>query len=402
LSADPQAIRAQPFVEIGLLIQRDASLLTERWCRRAQQEQPGAKRVHHAVLRDQLIYLLWSLGRGLAERNENDTSQHHLLAVEHGEQRWVAGWSLTELVRDFQILRLVIVDYLDETLDRPLTSREVMAIGLAVDEAISASVGMYTQYREDYLCQLEAEKTAQETQAAEELRLAHRRKDEFLAILAHELRNPLSPIVHAIEIVKLRSPDDPMLRQAGEMIDRQVQQINRLIGDLLDMTRISRSKLELRKSWIKLTDAVDQAVQTCRTLLDARQHQLSVDLPPEPVSLEADPARLVQVLCNLLTNAAKYTEPGGQIRLIARRDGDWLTLRVEDTGIGIAPDMLPQIFKMYWQVDENAEAAGGGLGIGLALVRSLVELHGGEVTASSSGVGHGSQFTIRLPIGKPA
>ena len=174
MSTDAQVIRSERYEEVGALIQRDASILVENWCRRAIEEQPNAKRVHHAILRDRLVIFLQALGQSLSESDDVDASPHRIPAVEHGEQRWEAGWSLPEVVRDYQILRLVILDHLAQTLHRHLRSREIMAIGLALDEAITASVGMYVSNREQYILQIERDRI-------EELRAADQRKDEFLA-----------------------------------------------------------------------------------------------------------------------------------------------------------------------------------------------------------------------------
>ncbi len=198
MSTDPEVIRAESYREVGEIVERDAGLIVERWRRRAVEEQPNAVHAHLATLLDHLPVFLLALGRSLAEADD-DTAEHRGPAVAHGEQRWEAGWSLPEVVRDYQILRLVLVDYLEETLDRPLRSREVMAVGLALDEAITASVGMYVAHREESVRAAEREKTDRERTAKEALEAADRRKDEFLATLAHELRNPLAPILHAAE-----------------------------------------------------------------------------------------------------------------------------------------------------------------------------------------------------------
>src|SRR5436190_750010 len=199
MSVDPQVIRSEHHIRVGSLIQRDAALIIERWSRRAVAEQPGAARLHHEALQDDLPTFLWELGRTLAENDDDDKPRHRVAAHQHGKQRWAAGWSLIEVVRDYQILRLVILDYLQEVLDRPLRAREAMAIGLALDEAIAASAATYVRYREDEIRQAEqaraeVEKRAEEARhrrQAEALQEMNRRKDEFLAILGHELRNPL-------------------------------------------------------------------------------------------------------------------------------------------------------------------------------------------------------------------
>jgi signal transduction histidine kinase len=232
----------------------------------------------------------------------------------------------------------------------------------------------------------------------EALEVANRRKDEFLAALAHELRNPLAPIRAAAEFMRLRGSPEPSVEHARAVIDRQVGHMTRLIDDLLDVSRITRDQLVLRTSRVALADVVATAVETSRPIVEQRGHQLIVDLPPYPVCLEADPARLAQVLSNLLTNAAKYTPPGGTIALGARLGDDDLIVTVTDTGIGIPQELLPQIFEMFMQVDKALGRATDGLGIGLTLARRIVEMHGGSLTAHSAGPDTGSEFTLRLPV----
>jgi PAS domain S-box-containing protein len=234
---------------------------------------------------------------------------------------------------------------------------------------------------------------------AEELSRADRRKDEFLAVLAHELRGPLAPLRNALEVLRLRGHDPGTVSMARDLADRQVRQLSRLVDDLLDVSRIARGKLPLKKERVNAAWLVAQAVEAVRPLLEVRNHQLNVLLPPAPVELEADPARLVQVLTNLLTNAAKYTEPGGSVWISAERDRDDVLLRVRDTGVGLPADLVPRLFELFVQAEPGSQ---GGLGIGLHLVRGLVEMHGGTVLAFSEGPGEGSEFVVRLPAAAPA
>jgi PAS domain S-box-containing protein len=229
-----------------------------------------------------------------------------------------------------------------------------------------------------------------------ELAEANQRKDEFLAMLAHELRNPLAPILNAIHLLRREKQVSTSQNEATNIIDRQVRQIIRLVDDLLDISRISRGKIHLRKERVELSNIVQQAVETAKPLIDARRHEVTVSLPAETIWLEADPARLEQVIGNLLTNAAKYTEPGGRIWVTGTREGLQVILRIKDTGIGILPEMLPRVFDLFVQADRSLERAEGGLGIGLTLVKSLVHLHQGTIEAHSPGVGQGSEFVIRL------
>jgi len=526
MSIDPHVLRSESHKAIGAVLQRDAGIMIERWCLRAVEEQPKAARVHQESLRDSLPAFLWALGRSLAASDEQDGGGHKAPALEHGEQRWENGWSLPEVIRDYQILRLVIIEYLEEALERPLRGREVMAIGLALDEAIAASVGMYVGAREEDIRRVERERAEQEKLAedtrlrwerifrhagwgvaitdpaghtvqllnpafaamhgytateltgkpfaellaaehrgrwaehvraadedghcpyeavhvrkdgtrfaaltdvvaikdeggqvlyravncrdisehkrlAESLRLkaealkeADTRKDEFLAMLAHELRNSLAPLLHSVEVLSLFSSADPAVVHVKEVGERQVRQMVRLVDDLLDLSRISRGKVELRKERHALATVIAQAIETSGPAIDASGHTLSVNLPNEPLWLEVDEARLVQVIANLLNNAARYTDPGGKIVLTGERQGEEAVIRVRDTGVGIPPEMLGCVFDLFTQLDRPGGRGQGGLGVGLALVRRLVEMHGGTVTAQSSGPGQGSEFIVRLP-----
>jgi PAS domain S-box-containing protein len=230
------------------------------------------------------------------------------------------------------------------------------------------------------------------------LREADRRKDEFLATLAHELRNPLAPIRNSLEILKLPRVDAAMAQQAREMMERQVHALVRLVDDLLDVARVMRGKIQLRKEPVELATVVARAVETAQPLIEVQRHRLELALPNESLLVDADPVRLVQVIGNLLTNAAKYTEPNGRIWLSARREGDEAVLSVRDNGIGIAPETLPHVFELFVQADHAFTKAQGGLGIGLTLVRNLAQMHGGRVEAHSAGLGKGAQFTLHLPL----
>ena len=234
-------------------------------------------------------------------------------------------------------------------------------------------------------------------QLLEQLRETDRRKDEFLAVLAHELRNPLAPVKNSLEIIKRAHSDLGLLDHARETMERQLSHMVRLIDDLLDVSRITHDRLELRCSLCELRPIIEQAAQTVQPLADSRGHHLSVELPDAPVQLNADPARLTQVFINLLENACKYTDPGGSVRLTAEIAEDEAVVVVEDTGVGIDAQVLPTIFDMFTRVDQSLERQQGGLGLGLTLVRRLTELHGGSVDAASAGRGLGSRFTVRLP-----
>ena len=236
------------------------------------------------------------------------------------------------------------------------------------------------------------------TQLYRELRDADRRKDEFLATLAHELRNPLAPIRNSLQILKMPRVNAATVEQTRDIMERQVHHLVRLVDDLLDVSRVMRGKIDLRKEPVELATVIARAVETAQPLIDLQRHQLELSLPSESLLMDADPVRLAQVVGNLLTNSAKYTEANGRIWVTARREGNRAVLNVRDNGIGIAPDMLPHIFELFVQVDHASKNAQGGLGIGLTLVKNLIEMHGGSVEAHSGGLGHGCDFIVRLPL----
>ena len=281
---------------------------------------------------------------------------------------------------------------------------------LRVRKTSTDEVGVLVDAFNDMLAEADKRATALETanadllhemrerQAAEDaLKSADQRKDEFLATLAHELRNPLAPIRNGLQIMRMTS-DAEAISRAQLMMERQLQQMVRLVDDLLDVSRITTGKLVLRTERVSLQEVMVTAIDAVRPLVDAKRHTLSVDLPANTVELDADPTRLSQILSNILNNAVKYTEPGGSIRVTARLAYGAVEIRVSDTGIGIAAGELPAVFEMFTQFDASPERTHGGLGVGLALAKRLVQLHGGTITARSDGPGHGSEFTVRLPV----
>lgn len=230
------------------------------------------------------------------------------------------------------------------------------------------------------------------------LRAADTRKDDFIATLAHELRNPLAPISNSLEVLRFAEKDGALLAKTRGIMQRQLQHLVRLVDDLLDVSRITHDKLELRKDRVELTTVVETALETSKPLIEKAGHELTIMLPPHPVLMYADTSRLAQVMENLLNNSVKYTPQGGRIWLTAEQHGQELRIAVRDTGIGIRTDTLPHIFALFAQAEGAAERAQGGLGIGLTLVKRLVEMHGGTVTAYSDGPGTGSEFVVRLPL----
>jgi PAS domain S-box-containing protein len=240
-----------------------------------------------------------------------------------------------------------------------------------------------------------------EKRAREALREADRIKDEFLAILAHELRNRLAPITSAVETLVLQGQRVPESKPALDVIDRQTRRMSGLVEDLLDAARIARNELPMRRKRVALEDVLIEAVEVSKPLIEESEHQLTVSQAPHPIPLHGDRARLAQAITNLLNNAARYTDRGGRIWLTAEREGSEAVITVRDNGLGIASAMVPRAFEMFVQADSSAERSQRGLGVGLTLVKRIVELHGGTVEARSDGLGKGSEFVVRLPVAEP-
>jgi PAS domain S-box-containing protein len=241
----------------------------------------------------------------------------------------------------------------------------------------------------------ERKRTEEERAARAAAEQANRTKDEFLATLGHELRNPLAPIVTALQLCKLHTDRYP--GRELQVIERQVQHMARLVDDLLDVARVSRGKLSLQKQTVELRDPIGKAIEIASPLMDQKSHHFELDVPPYPLLVDGDAPRLTQIFANLICNAAKYTDPGGHIAVLVRRTEGEIYVEVRDDGIGMDRELLPRVFEPFVQGDQPSDRAGGGLGLGLGLVRALAGLHGGEVSASSEGVGLGSTFTVRLP-----
>lgn len=267
--------------------------------------------------------------------------------------------------------------------------------GTTIDVEVAA-----TSYEtpEGRAMQVLARNITERKRAEQALKEGDRRKDEFLAMLAHELRNPLAPIRNAVEVLRLSAPGDDTLARSIDIIARQVKHLAKLVDDLLDISRITRGKINLSKETLDPGVIVTQAAEAARPTIEHRRQRLRIDLPTTRLRIEADPTRLAQIVGNLLDNAAKYTPEGGDILLAVQAAGDEVLIRVRDRGIGITADMLPHVFDLFTQADSSLDRSQGGLGIGLALVRNLVELHGGRVEAHSAGQGQGSEFVVRLPI----
>lgn len=314
----------------------------------------------------------------------------------------IVSWAT--VVSLFQVVPRVLTMRTPEELEREIAARKLAEeqlhrVNSELEERVEQRTADLTQAN-TALCdseRREKERATELKKSEEALKEADRRKDEFLAILAHELRNPLAPIRNSLEVMKRVDGNSPLMVQSRGTMERQIGQMVRLIDDLLDVSRISRNKLELRKERVEFASVISHVVETCRPLAERANLRLTVNMPSEPVVLDADPVRLAQVFDNLLTNACKYTESGGQIWVDARTEGSDLVVSVKDTGIGIAAEWLPRVFEMFIQIDRSLERTQGGLGIGLTLVKRLVEMHHGSVTATSPGPGLGSEFIVRLP-----
>jgi signal transduction histidine kinase/ActR/RegA family two-component response regulator len=317
------------------------------------------------------------------------------------------------------VIAALVASRLQASITRPLeavtnVARQVMQrrdFTLRVPGNNSGEIGVLVEAFNDMLAEIgrrsdalqQANRTLEHEmgvrqRAEEALLLADRRKDEFLATLAHELRNPLAPIRTGLDILRIRSGDAQATQRATDIMERQLRQMVRLVDDLLDVSRINTGKFGIKMGRVELKAVVNDALEVVRSYIELHGHELVIDLPDRPVFLHGDATRLAQILSNLLNNAAKYTNRGGRVSLSARVEDETLVLEVADTGIGLAPEMLQNVFEMFVQVDSTLERTNAGLGVGLSLARKLVELHGGVIQASSDGLGRGSRFTVRLPI----
>ena len=308
---------------------------------------------------------------------------------------WLAGGVTGPLQAVTDVARRVM-EKRDFTLRARRTTDDEIGVLVDAFNAMLSEVGQRAQKLEDSNLALKQE-TEERRQAEVALRLADQRKDEFLATLAHELRNPLAPMVNSMELLDLPAADQITIKRAQGIIRRQLKQMVRLVDDLLDVSRITSGKLVIRKQTVELETVIQNAVDTAKPVLDDRKQTLEVDLPLQPIYLHADAVRLSQVFSNLLNNAAKYSEPGKHIALRAVAHGDQVSVRIEDQGMGIAPKALAAIFEMFTQGDATAPTQ-SGLGVGLALARSLVELHEGTISAESRGPKLGSTFIVTLPM----
>jgi signal transduction histidine kinase/CheY-like chemotaxis protein len=372
--------------------------LMHRWLDAVRQAPvPSAQDLPEPQLRDHLPDLLDEIIRAIAGKPTPTVEEG---GREHGQQRWGSGYDIDEVLRELGVLRQLLLDEIEAYATAPdgLCPTELMEavrrLDSVIDRSSQAGVAQYHGEAISIRRQLWDELEAANIQ----LKAAHEQKDRFMAMLSHELRNPLAPILTAVQLLEFSEGSDPRLRRAREVIERQVRHQARLIDDLLDVSRIVQGKMTLRREAHNLKAAVAYAVEGCLPGIEAKGQELRVAMSDEPLPVDADPVRLAQIITNLLTNANRYTDPGGTIWLTtACADGE-VIVQVRDTGIGIEPELLPRIFDLFTQADSAKTRSQSGLGIGLALVKSLVELHGGMVEARSAGPGQGSEFEIRLPV----
>ena len=381
-------------------------------------DQPSKLLTYEAILGD--------LGENLIKAGSGREALEHLLKHEitvvlmDVSMPEVDGFELAEMIRQHPRCRRTAIIFVSAVhltdLDRlkGYSSGAVDYVGVpVVPELLRAKVRVFTelfrQTREAErltreLEQRVAERTAEleraislQTDLADRLREADRRKDEFLAQLAHELRNPLASIHNAVSVMQLKPLPDPQLAWCRDVMSRQMDQLVRLVDDLLDVSRITLGKIRLRRQPVELAPIVARAVETSQPLIEAHRHELRVTLPEEAVLVEGDDARLAQVVANLLNNASKYQADGGRIELVVSRENDMATIRVRDRGTGVPPELLPRLFEPFSQGDPVGSLTQTGLGLGLALVKSLVEMHGGTVQLAANGPATGSEFVVYLP-----
>jgi PAS domain S-box-containing protein len=362
----------------------------------AEQEQAERLRVTLASIGDAVI----------------TTDSQGLINYLNGVAESLTGWTLNEARgQSIESIFKIINEKTRAAVENPVKRvlREGVVVGLAnhtilisrngAERPIDDSAAPIRDKHSDLVGVVMIFRDVTERRRAEQvLKEADRRKDEFLATLAHELRNPLAPIRNALEIIRVAGDDQQAVHQARCTMERQLGQMIRLVDDLLDVSRITRGTIELRKERVDLATIVRSAVETSKPLFDQVGQKLRLNLPHEPILVDADAMRMSQVFANLLNNAAKYTEPGGRIELTVKRDGANVAVSVKDNGIGIPSSKLAEIFDMFTQVDRSLERAHGGLGIGLTIVKCLVEMHGGTIEACSAGHGQGSEFIVRQPI----
>src|SRR6266404_7691738 len=337
---------------------------------------------HFPALLDAVVRALRNHGTASVERE----------GAEHGHHRRELGYNVAETLWELTLFRRMLLGVVEEfeagteTLSRAERAAVEKRILDVLDRSIKASVEQYV-----------GEPEQERDRVVEQLRQSNVAKDRFLAMLSHELRNPLAPIVSAAHTLRLALLADPRLGRAAEIIERQARYQARLLDDLLEVSRIAHGKIELKREEVPFQAAVRHAVESCRPAIEAKSLRLGVEVPEDALVVLADPVRLAQVVTNILTNAVKFTQDAGSIRLTVVEEPGQVVMRVQDTGIGITPEMLPHVFDMFAQAEISLDRSTGGLGVGLTLAKSLTEMQGGQIEAYSSGLGKGAVFTLRLP-----
>ena len=357
---------------------------------------PGSSQ--HYVVDDRLI-----LARPIVEKGETVGSLILVARYEARERLLDAGLIVGAVMLLSLLIALPVSTWLGHRLSRPLLDITDVAHRVMERRDFSVRVTKTTNDEIGYLVDTFNAMLDEVGRRAAALEDADRKKDQFLAVLSHELRNPINPIRNAIAVLRMAQVDPAKVAWAGDIIDRQARLLSRLLDDLMDVARITQNKIELRMQVIDMGSVLDMAVESARATIEANRQRLEVEKPAEPVHVLADPARLAQVLGNILSNAAKYTAEGGAIAARIFRDDGTVSVAIRDSGIGIAPENLARVFDMFVQVSNPTSRVAGGLGIGLALVRAFVEMHGGTVVARSDGLGRGSEFVVTLPtVAAPA
>jgi signal transduction histidine kinase len=360
-------------------LRKDASRILRQWEQRVRQAAPPTRRDESPALLDRMPAILEEIRRALsrasAPRRERSgepiAPDQDRQPARHGE------YSLDQLLLEYSLLRSVLLEVLEEAGAMPAPDRDIILD--RIESAMREAAADFAHGQQ------------------ETLRQADRRKNELLIMLGHELRTPLAAIGNAVYILEQIGAGDERAARQRAIISRQAAHVVRLVDDLLNVSRIATGKIELRIETVDLRHVVEDALAACRPFVEDSEHALSTALPQSPVLIQGDPDRLIQIVANLLNNAARYTDPGGRIWIALGGEQGEAVLRVRDTGIGIDPEMLPFIFDMFTQADTTPRSR-GGLGVGLSLARRLVELHGGRVTAHSDGPGQGSEFIVRLPL----
>jgi signal transduction histidine kinase len=369
----------------------DLELILEEWESFAYTLQPASARMSSAELRDHAELMLKFIAKDLntaQTRVEQRTKSHGLAArnvqdsgPEHGINRLESKFTMDQLFAEYRALRSSVLRLWKDAHPAPEVSdfEDMIRFNEAVDQLVAGSVFSFVA------AQREAEETEKQ------------RRTQFLAMLGHELRNPLSPIITASSVLKTAKGNEKIIDNVSNVIARQVTHMAGLIDELLEISRVTRGKIEVKLDNVEIEYVINDAVEQVTPQIEARGHRFDVEVLPKTAVVRCDKKRLVQVVANLLANAVKYTPDGGRVQLRSALHENEVVITVEDNGVGMPPEFIPHAFELFSQVAPTSDRAAGGLGLGLALVKSLVELHGGKVACSSEGLGKGSQFTVLLP-----